>query len=99
MFAKAGWCRFCGAIDVLFARDVESGSLFYVCAACSNAGSTIDDCDEKITEARELAPNGWTLASHREVCAAGLEDRITAEASGEYVNLIEHFPGFRTPIW
>jgi hypothetical protein len=92
----AGWCAACIARDLLIARDLESGRFFLVCAACGCAGTANDASNRHIKEVHELlAPKGWTLASSKEVEAAGKKGMIAAEASEAYVGLVAHFPGFQ----
>ncbi len=72
-FARAGWCDACVADDLLFARAVGSGRIFFVCAACTAAGTdkptaALPPWEQSITQRVEaLAPSGWTLALVDEV--------------------------------
>lgn len=97
MFAKAGSCEACLADDLLFARDLDSGRIFLVCAACGSAG--VENSDTSLTDIRKahqyLAPSGWTLASPEEVEAAGFGSMVVGDAPDGYVNLISWYPGLR----
>ena len=96
MFVLAGWCERCVAHDVLFARSIDDGRIFYICAACGGAGTEIDNCPVHIRDVHcVLAPNGWTLASHDEVEAAGLGHKIAGDAAENYAELISWYPGFQ----
>ena len=98
MFVLAGWCKRCVARDLLFARSLASGRIFFVCAACAGAGPTIDDCESHISEVHlKLAPAGWALASLDEVKAAGLGSQVEGEALETYADLISWYPGFSHP--
>jgi hypothetical protein len=98
MFVSAGWCEECIARDLLFARDLVSGRIFLVCAACGASGASRGNCKAHIVEAHgQLAPGGWTLASCDEVLAAGIGGWIAGDAPESYVELIAWFPGFRPP--
>src|SRR3954447_15578961 len=98
MFVLAGWCRKCGAVDLLFARGLSTSGIFFVCAACGNAGKAIDDWRHHIGDAHDaLAPNGWTLATRVAVEAAGLGEEIAGTASEGYIDLISWYPGFERP--
>lgn len=97
-FAHAGWCQACLAEDLLYAKAIEGGSIFYICAACTAAGRqppTADASpgDQSITKHLDtLAPGGWTLALSSE-----LEDsqrQVEKEADQSYEQLIAWFPGF-----
>lgn len=97
-FAHAGWCEACVARDLLFARAVHSGKIFFVCAACTAANDEPPTGDlsphEQSISARHLrlAPDGWTLASRAEAEAAG--HRVEADAPPNYEKLIDWYPGF-----
>ena len=96
MFVSAGWCEACVARDLLFARAVGSGRVFFVCAACGAAGQSPDACEAHIREGHaRLAPDGWTLASCEEVECAGFGQRIEGAALESYADLISWYPGFR----
>ena len=97
-FAHAGWCEACIARDLLFARANRSGQIFFVCAACSAAGthpptSSRPPQEQSIFELHSLlAPDGWQLASREEVEASGR--RVAAVAPETYKELVSHYPGF-----
>ena len=96
MFVLAGWCEECVARDLLFARSVDTGRIFYVCAACGAAGTEINNCAAHIREVHQvLAPGGWTLALRGEIEANDLGDKIAGDASEEYADLISWYPGFQ----
>jgi hypothetical protein len=94
-------CEACAGIDLLFARALDSGRIFFVCGGCAAAGAEIDDCDTCVS-IRDLhtvlAPHGWTLASRDEVEAAGLSHLVIDDnPDDDYVNLISWYPGFQFP--
>jgi hypothetical protein len=99
MFVSAGWCKECVARDLLFAREIHSGRIFFVCAACGVAGAEIETCHAHVREAHEvLAPRGWTLARREEVEAAGFGEMVAGTASEDYIDLITWYPAFQRPV-
>jgi hypothetical protein len=83
------------AQDLLFARNLETGQIFFVCAACGAAGNKADTCDRHIRDAvPDLAPSGWSLATRGEVEAAGLGEMVAGPASEDYAEIISWYPGF-----
>src|SRR4051812_47186742 len=98
MLVSAGWGQACVARDLLFARALGSGRVFFICAACGAAGRSHDDCGVHISEAHaRLAPEGWTLASRQEAESSGYDRRIEGPAPESYAGLISWYPGFRPP--
>lgn len=97
MFAHAGYCGACLAHDLLIARAVGSGRVFFVCAACSAAGvdrptPDLPSWEQSIKDrVQDLAPNGWTLAVVSEVDSCLVEK----EVDDRYEELIAWSPGFQ----
>jgi hypothetical protein len=87
------------ADDLLFARAVGSGRIFFICAACAAAGTdkptaAAPSRDQSIIERVEvLAPSGWTLAlvDEAERCYPG---QVKKAAAADYEELVTGFPGF-----
>lgn len=98
-FAHAGWCDACVARDLLFARAVHTGKLFFVCAACAAAGenpptSDLSAVEQSIVDRHAvLAPFGWTLALRAEAEVAGCI--VVSDAPKNYEELIDWYPGFQ----
>lgn len=97
IFAHAGWCQACVADDLLFAKAVGSGRIFFVCAACTAASVMRPTADSPSSEQsiknriQDLAPMGWTLALASEVDS----NRVEKEVGDFYEKLVAWYPGFR----
>jgi hypothetical protein len=97
MFAHAGWCDACAAHDLLIAKAIDSGSTFFICAACAAAGvdrptPELPPWEQSIkNRAQDLAPNGWTLALASEVDSR----QVAIEVDNRYEELIAWYPGFQ----
>jgi hypothetical protein len=97
LFAHAGWCQACVARDLLFARAIGSGRIFFVCAACTAAGverptADLPPWEQSIKDrSQALAPMGWTLAFASEVGS----DQVENEVDESYEDVIAWYPGFQ----
>ena len=100
-FAHAGWCEACVAHDLLFARAIGSGRIFYVCAACTAAGMERPTSDLSPTEqsilhrGHSLAPQGWMLALTSELDRDSAT-QVEKEAGEDYEAVIAWYPGFHS---
>lgn len=98
MILASGTSECCAGEDLFFARDLNSGRIFFVCAACATAGSEISTCYTDIRKVHlTLAPSGWRLATREEVEAAGLSQMIGGDAPEGLVDLVAWYPGLRLP--
>jgi len=99
-FAHAGRCEACVAEDLLFARAINTGRIFFVCAACTAAGaerptSAMSPWEQSISFLHEeLAPIGWSLALEEEV-ERDFPGQVMKEANPNYERLVAWYPGFR----
>jgi len=93
---RHGWCDCCVAEDLLYARRVDTDSLFLICAACAVAGPLNGGDFQDIREIHtSIAPLGWRLALVADVPNAESAGTILdSTASQTYEQIIGWFPGF-----
>ena len=90
-----GSCDFCGAADLLFARPVDSDTLFFVCAACGHGATVANGNYFPIADiAHSVAANGWMLAVATDVPDAESVGKVLdTQKSNNYQSLIAHYSG------
>jgi hypothetical protein len=77
-------CPVCGdAGEIIFLKSVASGQIFFTCYACHCACDTLPLEDCGCDEPRNLAPNGYALATLEDVERAGLSSFVADELSEE----------------
>jgi hypothetical protein len=84
MLYSAGPCSVCGvAGDALFAKDAQSGKLFFFCPSCGVAWPRPPEPYrvDSIDPVESLAPAGIVMPTRDEIRAASLEHLIQAEVA------------------